>query len=74
MILFGVQSKVEQVFNKGYRQAWSEEIYTVKAIEKSMGFCLYILQTDDGRVLPRKFYSLELNFISRNEPPLNVSQ
>ena len=54
-----------KVFDKGYRQAWSDEIYTVHAIEKSMGFCLYILKSD--RILPRKFYLAELNFVSRNE-------
>ena len=54
-----------KVFDKGYRQAWSDEIYTVHAIERSMGFCLYILKSD--HVLPRKFYLPELNFVSRNE-------
>ena len=54
-----------KVFGKGYRQAWSDEIYTVHAIEKSMGFCLYILKSDV--VLPRKYYLAELNFVSRNE-------
>ena len=54
-----------KVFDKGYRQAWSDEIYTVHRIEKSMGFCLYILKSDV--VLPRKYYLSELNFVSRNE-------
>ena len=54
-----------KVFDKGYRQAWSDEIYTVHAIERSMGFCLYILKSD--HILPRKFYLAELNFVSRNE-------
>ena len=62
----------KQVFDKGYRQAWSDEIYTVVRIEKSMGFCLYILQNDAGDIIPRKFYLSELNFVSRNEsaPPI----
>ena len=54
-----------KMFHKGYRRAWSEEIYTVHAIEKSMGFCLYILKSD--KILPRKYYLSELNFVSRNE-------
>ena len=53
-----------KVFDKGYRQAWSDEIFTVHAIEKSMGFCLYILKSDV--ILPRKYYLSELNFVSRN--------
>ena len=63
-----------QVFSKGYRQAWTDEIYSVERIEKSMGFCLYILRNDDGVILKRKFYTLELNFISRNEPPSHVTE
>lgn len=54
-----------KMFEKGYRKAWSDEIYTVHAIEKSMGFCLYILKSDI--ILPRKYYLSELNFVSRNE-------
>ena len=54
-----------KTFNKGYRQAWSDEIFTVHRIEKSMGFCLYILKSDV--VLPRKYYLAELNFVSRND-------
>ena len=54
-----------KVFDKGYRQAWSDEIFTVHAIERSMGFCLYILKSDV--ILPRKYYLSELNFVSRNE-------
>ena len=52
------------VFDKGYKQSWTDEIFTVHAIEKSMGFCLYILK--DKEILPRKFYLSELNFVSRN--------
>ena len=53
-----------KVFDKGYRQAWSDEIFTVHAIERSMGHCLYILKSDV--VLPRKYYLSELNFVSRS--------
>ena len=63
----------QQVFSKGYRQAWTDEIYSVERIERSMGFCLYILKNDNGIILKRKFYLSELNFISRYEPPSNMS-
>ena len=56
--------KEKTIFDKGYKKSWSEKIYTVHAIERSMGFCLYILKDDD--ILPRKFYLSELNFVSRN--------
>ena len=70
-ILVGDRVRVvlpKQVFDKGYRQAWTDEIFTVEKIEKSMGFCLYILRNNLDVVLPRKFYLSELNFISRYEP------
>ena len=66
-ILVGDRVRVvlpQGVFDKGYRQSWTDEIFTVHAIEKSMGFCLYILKGDE--ILPRKFYLSELNFVSRN--------
>ena len=63
----------QQIFNKGYKQAWSEEIYSVENITKSLGFCLYTLKTDEDIILKRKFYLSELNFISRNAPPLDVA-
>lgn len=56
----------QNIFYKGYHQAWSDEIYTVVRIEKSMGICLYNLKNDNDEILPRKFYISELNFVSRN--------
>ena len=64
----------KQIFDKGYRQAWTDEIFTVDRIERSMGFCLYILRNNLDDVLPRKFYLSELNFISRYEPAPVVEQ
>lgn len=55
----------KSLFAKGYEKNWSEELYTVERIERSMGFCLYILKTTDNVILPRKFYISELNFVSR---------
>ena len=54
------------IFTKGYHQAWSDELYTVNNIIKSMGTCLYVLKNDDGIILTRKYYLLELNFVSRH--------
>ena len=74
-ILVGDRVRVvlpKQVFDKGYRQAWTDEIFSVERIERSQGFCLYILRDNNDTVLPRKFYLSELNFISRYEPSLVV--
>ena len=54
------------IFTKGYHQAWSDELFTVFKIVKSQGICLYILKNDDDVILPRKYYILELNFVSRH--------
>ena len=57
----------KSIFAKGYHQNWSEEIFTVARLEKSMGTCLYILKNNDGIEVNRKFYIPELNFVSRLE-------
>ena len=57
----------KSIFAKGYHQNWSEELYTVNRVQKSMGLCLYILSNNDGEELPRKYYIQELNFVSRTD-------
>ena len=56
----------QNIFAKGYHQAWSDDMFTVSAIEKSMGICLYRLKNNSGDLLPHKYYISELNFVSRN--------
>ena len=56
----------KNIFSKGYHQSWTDEIYTVARIEKSMGICLYILKNNEDVLIPNKFYLSELNFVSRN--------
>ena len=68
LILVGdrVRKAIEKsIFAKGYHKNWSDEIYTVDRVEKSMGFCLYILKDNNGTLLERKYYIQELNFVSR---------
>ena len=55
----------KSIFAKGYHKNWSDDIYTVSKITKSMGTCLYTLKDNDGIELPRKYYIQELNFVSR---------
>ena len=56
----------QNIFAKGYAQAWSTEIYTVDSIQPSMGLCLYTLKDNDGNVSKKRYYISELNFVSRN--------
>ena len=63
-----VRTVIEKsIFSKGYHQNWSDEIFTIARIERSMGVCLYILKKNDGEELKRKYYIPELNFVSRIE-------
>ena len=56
----------QNIFGKGYKQAWSSELYTVHQIVPSMGVCLYVLKDNIGNISKRRFYISELNFVSRN--------
>jgi len=56
----------QNIFSKGYHQAWTDEIFTVDHVEKSMGTCLYHIKDNLNERLPHKFYTSELNFVSRN--------
>lgn len=55
----------QNIFSKGYHKGWSDDLYTVNTIEKSMGVCLYTLKNNEDIKLARKFYLSELNFVSR---------
>ena len=56
----------QNIFSKGYHQAWTNDIFTVSAIVKSMGVCVYKLKNNSNEILPQKYYLSELNFVSRN--------
>lgn len=56
----------KNIFAKGYHSNWSDEIFTVDQVIKSMGICLFKLRNNQGEILPKKFYISELNFVSRN--------
>ena len=56
----------QNIFSKGYHQAWSTEIFSVYKTVKSMGVCLYLLKNNNDELLPHQFYTSELNFVSRN--------
>ena len=61
-----VRKAIEKsIFAKGYHKNWSDEIFTVSRVERSMGVCLYILKNNENEELEQKFYIQELNFVSR---------
>jgi len=59
----------KSIFDKGYKIAWSEELYTVDRVLKSGSVCYFRLIDADGHSVDKNFYSEELNLVVRNEIP-----
>ena len=54
------------VFEKGYTQTWTEEIYTVADVRQSNLVCWYILNDHTGTVIPGIWYYNQLKLVSKN--------
>ena len=54
------------LFEKGYTQNWSDEIYVITSVRQSRGVCWYKLKTIDGETIPGIWYYYQLNLVSRN--------
>ena len=54
------------LFEKGYTQNWSDEIYEIADVRQSGGVCWYILQTLAGEELSGIWYYYQLNLVARN--------
>ena len=59
----------KSLFQKGYTQNWSKDIYTVKNIFQRGGVAWYKLVGPDNKTLPGIRYYWQLNFISRDAGP-----
>ena len=59
----------KNIFMKGYDANWSKELYTVTHVFNDGFVCYYSLKTSEGDGLKRKFYTQELNLVSRNALP-----
>ena len=58
--------KEKQIFDKGYKANWSEEIYKIHEIRQSNGVCYYYISKLDGELLQGIWYYYKLNLVSRN--------
>ena len=56
----------KNLFDKGYKQNWSEEIYVIKNVFQKAGIVWYKLTTLSGHPLPSIKYFYQLNLISKN--------
>ena len=54
------------LFEKGYTQNWSDEIYEIADVRQSGGVCWYILKTLAGEELSGIWYYYQLNLVARN--------
>ena len=69
--LFKVNDKVripeqKNIFAKGYAPNWTEEIFTVIQVFNDGKVCFYKLKNSSGEVLPRKYYTQELNLVIKS--------
>ncbi len=55
------------IFEKGYAQSWTTEIYKIEKTFSESGVDFYTISDAEGNVLPRKKYYWELNLISRHD-------
>ena len=57
----------KNIFDKGYSQNWSQEIYIVDSVKQSNTVCYYTIKSLAGSKLPGIYYYQQLNLVSRND-------
>ena len=53
----------KDIFEKGYTQNWSKDIFTITNVFQSNGVCWYRISDDNGTIYPKLKYFYELNKI-----------
>ena len=71
---FSVGDKVrlpmsKNIFQKGYEANWTKELYEISRVYNDGTVCYYTVKTNEGEPLTRKYYTEELNLVSRNALP-----
>ena len=59
--------KEKALFEKGYTENWSEEIYTISAARQSNSICWYKLENLAGEEQEGIWYYYQLNLVARND-------
>ncbi len=57
----------KSIFEKGYTQNWSTEIYTITKVFQKLGVCWYRIADQSGQVYPKGKYYYDLNLVARQE-------
>lgn len=56
----------KNVFDKGYKANWTDELFEISAVFDDGNVCYYSVRDADGQTLKRKYYTEELNLVSKN--------
>ena len=51
----------KDIFEKGFTQNWSDDIFTVEAAFQKNGLCWYRIKDEQGNIYPKYNYFYELN-------------
>ena len=57
----------KSIFDKGYTQNWSSEVFVIADVRQSNAVCWYKLKTLDNVEVPGIFYYYQLNLVSSND-------
>ena len=57
----------KNVFEKGYKANWTDQLFVVEKVYNDGRVCFYSVRELDGNILKRKFYTEELNLVSKND-------
>ena len=55
----------KDIFEKGYTQNWSKEIFTVIKVFQKGGVCWYKIADQAGKIYPKNKYYYDLNLVAR---------
>ena len=59
--------KEKNIFDKGYKQNWSDEIYIIRDVRQSNQVCWYKLQTLTNKKISGIWYYYQLNLVSKDD-------
>ena len=55
----------KDIFQKGYTQNWSNEIFTIVKVSQRGGVCWYKIADQSGKKYPKSKYYYDLNLVAR---------
>ena len=57
----------KSIFDKGYTQNWTSEVFVIADIRQSNAVCWYKLKTLDNKEVTGIYYYYQLNLVSSND-------